>query len=90
MSDTNERLSDVVVTDTALIGYEDVSLEDVQSLAREAQDFRRLAALCAEHGGIERVVAMGLAVAAQAAGPWANYIRTADGRMVIAMTLPGT
>lgn len=33
-------------------------------LAVEVQDFRRLAAACAEHGGIERVVAMGLAAPA--------------------------
>lgn len=64
MSDTTERLGDVEVeklaADYALMN-ETWADKDVVALAREVQDFRKLAALCGEHGGIERVVAMGLA-----------------------------
>ncbi len=92
MSDATERLNDAEVEEAARAGQiaGEMPWFMVQALAQEALDFRRLAALCAEHGGIERVVAMGLAVAAEAEGPWANYIRTVDGRMVIAATLPAT
>jgi hypothetical protein len=75
MSDTTERLSDRRhhrvgdrLTDEQVQAIIDwpvpLGRMSAPALAREVQDFRRLAALCAEHGGIERVVAMGLAVAA--------------------------
>lgn len=77
MSDTTERLSDRRhhrvgdrLTDEQVQAIIDwpvpLGRMSAPALAREVQDFRRLAALCAEHGGIERVVAMGLAVAGMA------------------------